>query len=297
MSTARGAIRLGAIRCVTIVAQDLAHTEALYARELGYRCIGRGEVSPALAALWGTADEAGARTLLMAPPAGDEFTFRFIERAAGDPWQAFTRHGWNAIELMVEHVDSLAAQLAGSGFETIAPPLDLSFCPNIRAMQVRGPSGEILYLTEFKRPVQGLPVPMPRCAVDRAFIVIVGGASLDTLQQWYTRQFAVPEVAAMESRVQTMALAFDLPRETRFRIAALPLAGDCYIEADEMPPAAHPLPQASRRLPAGIAMVSFNGELAGGAVVPDDTPPYAGSTAVQCIRGAAGELIEVIGPG
>ena len=168
-------------------------------------------------------------------------------------------------------------------------------------MQIRGPGGEIIYLTEFKKPVPGLESPPARCAVDRTFIVIVGGQSLEGMQRYFRSTFGVPETPAMESRVQTMALEFGLSREHRFRLAALPLRGRCYIEADEMPVAARPLPERHTELPAGISMVSFftpasPGDAAGAelSAPPDNGPPYTGATGVECVRGAAGELLEII---
>jgi len=237
----------------------------------------------------------------MAPEAATDFVFRFIELPAVPAYRAFTRHGWHAAELIVDRVDPLAEQLRDSPFEIVAPPLDLSFCPDIRAMQIRGPGGEILYLTEFKKPVPGLDSPPARCTVDRTFIVIVGGRSLDAMQSFFNESFGVPKVPAMDSRVQTMALEFGLSREHRFRIAALPLLDRCYIEADEMPVEAPPLPAEQRELPAGIAMVSFfaapmasERHRVGLAAPPDDGPPYADASGVACVRGAAGEMLELI---
>ena len=218
----------------------------------------------------------------MAPAAADDFVFRFIESPVEPGYRAFSRHGWNAAELIVAKVDALADRLAASPFEIVAPPMDLSFCPDIRAMQIRGPGGEILYLTEFKKPVPGLDAPPARCEVDRTFIVIAGGASLDAMQDFYAARFNVPRAPALESRVQTMALEFGLPREHRFRIAALPLGGSCYIEADEMPAAAQALATEQHELPPGISIVSFLGA------------PQAGADGISCVRGAAGELIEII---
>ncbi len=218
----------------------------------------------------------------MAPAAGDDFVFRFIETPAEPGYRAFSRHGWNAVELIVARVDALALRLAASPFEIVAPPMDLSFCPDIRAMQIRGPGGEIIYLTEFKKQVPGLDAPPARCEVDRAFIVIACGSSLDAMQDFYATRFDVPRTPALESRVQTMALEFGLSREHRFRIAALPLGGNCYIEADEMPAAARPLPAEQHELPPGIAIVSFLGV------------PQAATDGISCIRGAAGELLEII---
>lgn len=236
----------------------------------------------------------------MAPEAATDFVFRFIELPAEPGYRAFTRHGWHAAELIVDRVDPLAERLRSSPFEIVAPPLDLSFCPDIRAMQIRGPGGEIIYLTEFKQPVPGLASPPARCAVDRTFIVIVGGQSLEGMQRYFQQAFGVPETPAMESRVQTMALEFGLSREHRFRLAALPLRGRCYIEADEMPAGATPLPEQHTELPAGISMVSFYTPAspadagAGFSAPPASGPPYTGATGAQCVRGAAGELLEII---
>lgn len=296
-----GGNRLGPIACVTVRTPSLAATEAAYGEFLHYRVVSRKPVSRFQAELWGVANLAGTPALLMAPAAATDFVFRFIELPAEPGYRAFRRHGWHAAELIVARVDPLAIQLRNSPFEIVSPPLDLSFCPDIRAMQIRGPGGEILYLTEFKKPVPGLDSPPARCAVDRTFIVIVGGSSLDAMQGYFNTAFGVPKTPAMESRVQTMALEFGLSREHRFRIAALPLVDRCYIEADEMPPNAQPLPGDQRELPAGIAMVSFFAqasavEQAGGSPfnLPMDGPPYAGASSVACVRGAGGELLELI---
>ena len=232
--------------------------------------------------MWRIPRAEGRRCLRMAPAAADDFVFRFIETPAEPGYRAFSWHGWNAAELIVARVDVLAERLAASPFEIIAPPMDLSFCPDIRAMQIRGPGGEIIYLTEFKKQVPGLDAPPARCEVDGAFIVIAGGPSLDAMQDFYATRFDVARTPALESRVQTMALEFGLSREHRFRIAALPLGGSCYIEADEMPAAARPLPAEQHELPPGIAIVSFLGV------------PQTGTDGISCIRGAAGEMLEII---
>ncbi len=282
---------------MTVRTPSLAATEAAYSRYLRYRPVGRQPISAAQAALWSLPGLAGAPSLLMAPEAATDFVFRFVELPAEPGYRAFTRHGWHAAELIVDRVDPLAEMLRNSPFEIVAPPLDLSFCPDIRAMQIRGPGGEILYLTEFKKAVPGLEAPPARCTVDRTFIVIVGGRSLDDMQHYFSQSFGIPRTAPMESRVQTMALEFGLSRDHRFRLAALPLRERCYIEADEMPAAARPLPSTITDLPSGIAMVSFLEGATGathGAAPPGDGPPYAGAVNVACRRGAAGEVLELI---
>lgn len=268
----------------------MAAAEEIYGRHLHYQVASREPVTAAQARCWNLPQLAGTPSLLMVPEAagGDpaDFAFRFVELPLEPGFRAFTRHGWHAAELIVRRVDALHAELRESPFEIVAPPMDLSFCPDIRAMQVRGPGGEILYLTEIKRPVPGLDTPPARCDVDRCFIVIVGGASLPAMQGYFHSRFGVPQSPAVESRVQTMALEFGLSREHRFPIAAVPLNGQCYIEADEMPAGAQPLPAVLGQLPGGVAMVTFKVAAAG--------MPGAAPGDVLCARGAAGEILELI---
>jgi hypothetical protein len=213
------------------------------------------------------------------PGAGEDFGFRFVETPATPGYRAFSCFGWNAAELIVRDVDALEPALSGSPFEILGPPQDLSFSDAIRAMQVRGPAGEILYLTQFKRPLESLPAPPARCDADRVFIVIVGGPSLEELLRFYAARFGVPAPQRMESRVKAMSEVFGLSPEHRYQIAALPLRASCYIEADQMPPLARPPPVGAEQLPPGIAIVSFRAP---------------GATSPSCVTGAAGELIEVL---
>lgn len=268
---------LGPITGVTIATPDLGASESAYCAHLGYRVAERGRIGPAQARNWGRPGSEGARFLSLVPEAADDFEFRFVETPAAQGYRAFSTFGWNAAELIVRDVDALAISLATSGFEVLGPPQDLSFTDAIRAMQVRGPAGEILYLTQFKRQLPALPAPPARCDVDRVFIVIVGGPSLDDLLGFYCSTYAVPQPQRMESRVKAMSEVFGLSPEHRYQIAALPLGGSCYIEADQMPPGATPAASGTT-LPPGIAVVSFRG---------------AKGAANVCHIGAAGEIIEL----
>jgi catechol 2,3-dioxygenase-like lactoylglutathione lyase family enzyme len=271
---------LGPIVGVTITTPDLRASEDAYVTHLGYRVTGRGRVSSAQAQAWDRMGCVGRPFLTATPAGGDDFSFRFIEDRSATHYRAFAQHGWNAAELIVADVDGMARRLRQGPFVIVGEPQDLSFSDAIRAMQVRGPAGEILYLTQFKRELQGLPAPKARCDVDRAFIVIVGGPSLTDLLAFYTNRFGIPPPDRMQSRVKAMSEAFGLSPEHRYDIAALPLLGGNYIEADEMPAQAT-LPSAGfADLPAGISMVSFR------------AAGHAGGRAV--VVGGAGELLELI---
>jgi hypothetical protein len=135
------------------------------------------------------------------------------------------------------------------------------------------------------------------------FIVILGGASLDALQDYYHRQFGVARAPVMPSVVSVISARYGLPRDYKHPIAALQVSGKCYIEADQMPAQVAPRPCDPGQLPPGIAMVTF--EVEG---LPGDLPsalgpavaarglPYDGRTVRTCV-GATGELIELIEAG
>ena len=278
MAVGKPSPAIGPIVGVTLSTPDLDASEAAYAGDLGYRVVARGRISDNQAKSWSCPIAAGARFVSLAPEAGHDFAFHLVESPEAD-YRAFSTYGWNAAELIVRDVDALSEELRGSAFHILGPPQDLSFTDAIRAMQVRGPGGEILYLTQFKRELPGLPAPPARCRVDKVFIVIVGGPSLDHLLGFYGERFNVPLPQRMESRVKAMSEAFGLSPEHRYQIAALPLLNRCYVEADQMPPAAGPPLIADGQLPPGIAIVSFAG---------------AGRLQPGCLRGPAGEIIEIV---
>lgn len=288
---------LGAIRCVTVSAPDLQAIGAAYHQFLGYRESDRGSVSAAQATAWGCPAMQDAPTLTMRPAGGDDFHFRFVERPADPDYEPLTTWGWNASELIVADVDAMARQVADSPFEMVGEPRDLSFSSDIRAMQLRGPGAEIVYLTQFKRPVPGLDVPPARAPVDRCFIVIVGGTSLTRLQDFYHHSFDVPRAAAVESRITTLSKALQVPIETLYPIAALPIGGQCLIEVDEMPDQVGARGNLPGHLPPGIAVVSFEC-----TAVPEHGRRYGGNTGAPygrggeaaVIEGAGGELIELL---
>lgn len=277
---------LGAIRRVTISATDLGAVEEAYARYLEYRVTDRGRVSEAEARAWGAPATINAATLSMRPAGGDDFEFRFVEGQSYPDYLPLTTYGWNASEIMVQNVDALAPRFADSPFEIVGEPRNLSFSDDIRAMQLRGPADEIIYLTEFKNPVPGLTVPVARSAVDRTFIVILGGESMDELQNHYFDTFSVPKAPVVESRVTMLSKALGVSVETLYPIAALALEGESLIEVDEMPDQVGPREQKDGYLPPGIGIVGFDC-----GNIPASATDLGNGTHV--VKGVTGELIEL----
>ena len=182
----------------------------------------------------------------------------------------------------------MAERIKGSPFETVGEPRNLSFSDDIRAMQLRGPASEIVYLTEFKKPVPGLSVPRARSDVDRTFIVILGGRSMDELQDYYHDTFGVPRAPVVESRITMLSKALGVSIETEYPIAAMALEGESLIEADEMPAQVGPRRQEDGLLPPGIAIVGFDCD-----AIPPGATPVEGTPGRYIMLGPTGEIIEL----
>jgi hypothetical protein len=289
----------GPIRTVTISTTDLDGLVGTYERCLAYGVVERGTVPPAQAASWGAPAVAGRRYALLSPAGRGDAFLRFVESRRPEGYVPFRHLGWNAAEHIVQNCDSLGECLQHSPFEIIGPPADLSFSDQIRAMQVRGPADEVLYLTQIKSKLPIFDTPDARFPVDRVFIMILGGRSMTELQDWYAAKLGVPRAPEIPSKISVLAHAYGHSPETLYSIAALPLPGQAFIEADAMPAGVLPRPCLPGELPPAIAMVTFEVD-----ALPDGlawlAPParHGGlangdGTSAVCV-GPAGELIELV---
>jgi hypothetical protein len=92
-----------------------------------------------------------------------------------------------------------------------------------------------------------------------------------------------------------------LPAETRHKLALVTLPDGTRIELDEYPAGATARAARPGHLPPGMAIVSFRAEnFPHSGLVAPPAPCVAapfGERLAACLAGAAGELIELIGPG
>ncbi|MEA1648064.1 hypothetical protein UAJ10_03395 [Nitrospirillum sp. BR 11164] len=286
---------LGTIRAVTHVVPDLAVIRAVYGTFLGYQPVAEGALPADAAAAWGAPAMAGRRYLTLAPACGTPVWLRFVESPTAAGWRALTTHGWNATEIVVQDVDALAVQLEGSPFQIIGPPKSLQRFPMIRAMQVLGPAGECLYLTQVG-PGSGLDLARAAAFVGRVFIVVAGGPDLAAMFATYAG-FANTIDPPVSTRVQVISWANGLPPEMEHAHGLVKLPSGTLVELDAYPTVTRPRATAAGELPPGMAMVSFSID---DARAFGDRPTHVallpGGGASTCFRGAAGEWIELVGP-
>lgn len=301
---------LDRILMVTLVCADPAATGEAYCRHLHYRRVDAGRIPEDLAELWGLKAVAGTEYILLAPQADSRHFIRLIRLDTVSEYQPFSAAGWNAAEILVNDVDSLAESLADSPFTVVGPPADLSFTDKIRACQITGPAGEVLYLTQIKGTIPGFSLPQTEREVAHCFVVILAAASLTAAKDFYRNRFAVADAPVIDARVSMLSAAFGLPRDHPHRISALTLGNPGYlIEVDELPytygtdgtdgarshNANTPKPAQERSLQPGIAIVSFICSSA-----PEDDRhrtltclPYNGRQVSFC-TGTSGEMLELI---
>lgn len=291
---------LDRIHTVTFTVPNAAEAAAIYARWLGYETIWSGAVDPVLAALWGAPRLEGAASILMQPASQADFPFRFVEQPRDPAYLPLRHYGWNAAEIVVANVYDLPQKLSGSPFAIIGPPAPLEFAPDISAMQVVGPFGEVLYFTEIAKPVAGFDLPKAASPIDRVFVSILAVSDLAETLAWFSRVFGAAAGPAFETAVPIIAAPHGLPADTPFRLTTINLTAQTLIEIDAFPRATS-LPREPREgaLPPAQAMMSFAVERIDESlpfIAPPQPlvgPPYRGARAAV-LRGPEGALFELI---
>ena len=289
-------MNIGKISAVTIPSPDLSKSVEQYIEFLNYRLVDEGQVSKEEAIAWKAENIEGADYVVLQPENSNDFAFRFIKQEIQGEYIPFKTSGWNAAEIIVRNVDEMAIKLSNSDFEIIGPPADLSFTDQIRAMQVIGPSMEILYLTEFKSKLPEFDSPIARCDVDQPFIVILAGSSMDQMQEFYCDSFNLERAVVMDSRIRAISRVFGNPEDTKYKSAAIPIKDQCLIEIDELPHGSAIRSSEPGYLLPGISMVSFlyYGEDNEHAEIYRCNLPHLKDKQCSSIHGNDQEIIELI---
>ena len=297
---------LGAIRAVTSVCADLDSAVGTYSRYLGYRPVQRATIAGDLAAAWGAPAVEGCRLATLAPASGADTFIRFVEVPSSTPYAPCSAWGWHALELTVADCDAATAQLSKGPFRILGEPHDLSFSDGaLRASQLQGPYGEVLYLTQVRRAVPGYDLPFAKSLIDRVFIVVLHGRSAESGLKWYANTFGNATSPIMAVPIDFMAELHGLDPSHAYQIGTLTLAPGFYFEVDDTPAHVGARVRPDGRLPPGIAMVSCVGRRTGAAASPlrgstHDGPIYSATRAISRGEGLFGEWLEFLaedGPG
>jgi catechol 2,3-dioxygenase-like lactoylglutathione lyase family enzyme len=244
------------LTAVTWCVENLDTAESAWRDWLGFRTVERGQLTAELCAAWDTPAATGQSYCLMEPASGDPVFIRFIETGERPPPGSF---GWCAAEFLVQDPDALAERLANSPFRRLGGPADLFPQPKApRAMQMIGPSGEVVYFTRILPGGSRFGLKGAKSEVDRIFIVPVGGPSITTLQGFYCDVLGLKQTEPMAFINPIMAHVCGVMPNTVFPTAIVPIPGRRFlIELDQLPASTSPRQRRPRHLPAGMSMVTF----------------------------------------
>ena len=249
---------LESILMVTMLVTNLSVTEQAYDDYLAYDTVVEGNVNENLASAWDAEDMINHPYIIMQPESGEDVYLRFIEDKEKTNYKPVGTHGWNSTEILVEDPDKLAEELDNSPFRIIGMPYDLYPTPNApRAMQVLGPSDEMIYLTRIIPDGSGYNLGSAKSYVDRVFIMVVGGPSMEDLQEYYRETFDMPVTEASDWTIGVISRLNDLPEDTLYPLAIAEFDKDFLIELDEYPETIVPREIADGHLPPSTSVVSF----------------------------------------
>ncbi len=288
-------------RGATISAPDLAAIEKDYTRYLGYTVRERGKVSAALAASWDAPRAAGRPYILMSGDAHPDVFIRVVRVPKVRDFRPLTTHGWGSVEIVVDDTDATFSRFQGSPFKVIGEPANLKGYPSIRAFQVAGRAGEVLYLTSETGDRSRSPLPPPGGPIGRIFIMVLGGPDINAMVNWYAAGFGLSSGPVRTTPIGVVQRAQGLGADVETPITTMRLAqqGNLF-ELDGYSAAATARPRAVGDLPPGVSITSVSVRSLDAVRLPFIAAPsthgglaYGGRRAATA-RGAAGELLEIV---
>ncbi len=250
----------GPLQHATLVVAAAAPLIEAY-RLLGLAPVLSERVHEAQARAWRRPDLIGCTVTWLAA-AGCAPLLRLIELPVASPRPTRLSHGWLALEVLVRDVDALGQRLQGSGFDIVGAPADLAVSPAIRAMQVIGPAGEMLYLTQVKQAVPPFELPLsdelpPTQDMGPLFIGVMSVPDREAALK-ACAVLAPRATLRFNTRVTVLSRALDRQLDHPWPVATLQWAGRSLFEIDEV---LHPLVSspAAGQPPDGLAWLSMEG--------------------------------------
>lgn len=288
------------LRAATLTVADLDAAEARYRDFLDYRAVSRGELGDDLAAAFDAPRSARARSLVMAPASDAEIYLRLVEQPAVPGYTPLTSYGWNSIEICVEDVLTAHERIKPSPFEVIGPPREIEGLPAIYPMQMKGPDGEIVYLTQIRDNLPAYDLPRAAAPIDRLFILVIGCSDMHASLKWFDDTLGFETGRVMEIEYHMLADAFGTPRTELHTISTGIHGRDVFLELDQLPAAATVRPRHDGMLVPGCCVGSFlhpdfdsiRGDWVSAPKVREGAP-YNGKRS-GTLRGPDGLLVEMI---
>jgi hypothetical protein len=290
------------LRAATLTVADLDRSIRNYSQYFDYSVVETGQVPADLAQSWGAPASAGCRYGILAPASGVPIYLRFIEQPPHPDFVPLRSYGWAAIEICVQDVLAANARVTvpNSPFTVIGPPREIDGLPAIYPMQVRGPDGEIVYLTQIRSDLPAYDLPRATAPIDRLFILVMACSDMRAANRWLESHAGVAMGREMDIVYTMLAGAFGTPMDELHTISTMIHGRDVFLEIDQYPAAAVSRPRFAGMLAPGCAIGTlFHPDFAslpGPWISPPvlrDGPIYQGKRA-GTLLGPDGTLIEMV---
>jgi hypothetical protein len=291
--------QLGPIIGATLLCTDIDKVSKTYQSGLGYSLVSKALVADAQIACWDTPKLHQANMQVLASSDGQAW-LRLIEDKDSQQHLPLKTHGWMALETNVADVDVIRNEIDTNLFTIIGEPAYLQVSDAIKAMQVIGPANEVTYLTHIERPVPPFELPVTKARTSGLFIPVLCTPDRDASLAFYQSINQAQEGLKFDTKITILNNAWNKDIEHQYQVATLQLDGKCLFEIDQVPQA-QAIINNTGSLPSGIAMVTCfvkNIEAIAASFdmsVTETNNAYYPGSKILLLKGAAGEMIELVG--
>lgn len=288
------------LRGATLTTLDAGAAAGRFCRWFEYLVVEEGEVSRALAESWGAPGSAGRRFVTLQPASRANVFLRLVEGEGHPDYRPLRTYGWAALELCVRDTLAVHERLQASPFQVIGPPRALEGLPTIFPMQVQGPEGETIFLTQILGDLPEYDLPRAESLIDRLFILVLACSDLERSRRWFSDTLGIASGRELEIPYSVLSKAFGLPASVLHCIATGVSGRDCFLEFDQYPSGATSRPGRRDALPPGIALATLVHPDLGAIHSPWIRAPEAQSGALYAGRAAGtlrapdGTLVELV---
>lgn len=290
----------GRIKCGTVSAPDFQGSLSDWTGVLGYECVETGRVPIELANGWGALKTLGARTALLRPPGGEAAFVRLVEQPAVLAYLPMLTFGWVGYEFTVRDVPSLHERLQAAGFRILGTPERPEGSAAWTPIEAVGRAGEVLFFNAVTETLRDLEFPRARAEVDRIMVAMLAAADRAAAVRFHVEALGFSESGTFRLPYPIINNAFGLPPETESEATVISVGRMPVCEIDQFPPRTTERKQLLGYLPPGNALVSFAvrsiAAVRARLLAPPEIlgGPLYENRRTACVRGAAGELIELI---
>lgn len=246
---------LGPILAITVTTEDAKASSEMYERAFGFKLLEEGSVSWKESLCWKAPATNGRKFSIVGYP-GQHGAVRFVEGLHPPSYQPLRQVGWAALEMAVTDVEAVVSDIEIAGFEILRRPQSLKSSPALRAAQILGPSGEVIYLTQQLKDLPGFDLPTPLHPTDCVFVAVLGTHQLEKARAVY-ESLGGQRASDHPVAIGVINDAYGLDVGNKHRISSVQLAGKCLIEIDQYPDAAKQPSHSAGELPWGVAMVTL----------------------------------------